>query len=55
MGRSTATKRVFSPGERVVVRDYRQGRDRWIPAVVKTVLGAKTYEVQCAGGGTLTK
>ena len=50
-GRSAAMERGFSPGERVVVRDYRQGHDRWIPAVVNTVLGAKTYEVQCDGGG----
>ena len=45
MTRSAATERIFYPGEKVLVRDYRQGRGPWQPAVVEEKAGTKMYVV----------
>ena len=51
MSHSAATERLFSPGEKVLVRDYRPGHARWQSGVVVKAVGVKTYVVQCENGG----
>ena len=51
MARSSAIERVFNPGDKVLVRDYRPGHSRWQSAVIVAALGVKTYEVKCDSGG----
>ena len=43
MTRTAATERLFYPGEKVLVQDYRLGRVCWQPAVVEEKAGTKTY------------
>eukprot|EP00731_Ephydatia_muelleri_P029645 Em0021g168a len=42
MSHSAATERLFSPGEKVLVRDYRPGHARWQSGVVVKAVGVKT-------------
>ena len=51
MARSAAIERVFNPGDKVLVRDYRLGHSRWRSAVIVAAMGVKMYEVQCDNGG----
>ena len=51
MSHSAATERLFSPGEKVLVRDYRPGHARWQSGVLVKAMGVKTYVVQCENGG----
>eukprot|EP00731_Ephydatia_muelleri_P018557 Em0011g597a len=46
MARSSAIERVFNPGDKVLVRDYRSGHSRWQSAVIVAALGVKTYEIR---------
>ena len=50
MTRSAAAERVFYPGKKVSVRDYRLGQVRWQSAVVEEKVGTKTYVVLSARG-----
>ena len=51
MSLSAAIERIFNPGEKVLVRDYRPRHSRWQSGVVMAAVGIKMYEVQCDNGG----
>eukprot|EP00731_Ephydatia_muelleri_P026502 Em0018g602a len=51
MSLSAAIERIFNPGEKVLVRDYRPRHSRWQSGVVMAAVGIKMYEVQCDNRG----
>ena len=51
MSHSAAIERIFKPGKKVLVRDYRSRHSRWQSGIVMAAVGTKTYEVQCDNGG----